>query len=768
MPVVPIPPKPSVTPSSGVGGDSPADAFARAAMDRAETTVALDATNQLQGLRVGLSDPDTGYRSLLGGDAVKGIDGQALTGHYLSLFDQGWKDISTKLMPGPQAMFDAAALNMRDDFARDLVKHEAEQGRVWRRQVLNTTVGNATGALIAGTGGNDAGYTAKARAALLTDGLGQGLSGEDLDKQTNFAFGRKVVEPVVTARLSQGDVAGARAFFDVHRDGMAADDADVLDKRLIEAGQFANTKAAVDDVWQRLGPTSFSDPIDWHAIENDLVVRHGGDDEALMRERDEVFHRILGFTQARDETHAGYINTLIGQVKGGASPSQVAALPQFLALPKDQQQQITDWHREQLADKLTGLTPEQKLDRQLRQFAAYHDLSNDDALKNLSVPQVQATVPQVGDDLNKQLQAQKQAADAGQTPRLDDITFRGIAAGLGIDPNPGPFDIEGKARLGVLRSRIEAAIAAAEAGGKTLTPDERQQIAMSESAALVRDHPFFDMPKDVQDVLGTPLPKLPPISGSRPIGSPSSNRTSHPVAPKSTPALQAKAQPQPVVQPKSWWDNLWAEPSRVVHDVQNGFSGWLDGFHHHSQKTAHLPGRTATSSVPDDERALLHRISIGEGTDDATAKRHGVQTGYDAYLGYGKYGSPSKPLSQMTLDEVDQFQTAMLHNPNNNLDSSAVGKYEIVRSTMRGLRKKLGLRGNELFDADMQDRLGHEKLVDRKIENYRSGRITESQFQENLAQEWASVAHPGTGRATQHTGTTTAEIQAAIHGLKKH
>jgi len=170
MPVVPISPKSSVSPPSDVAGDSPADAFARAAKDRAETTVALDATNQLQGLRFDLSNPDRGYKSLLGGDAVRGIDGQALTGHYLSLFDQGWKDISSKLMPGPQAMFDAAALNMRDDFAKDLVKHEAEQGRVWRQQVLDATVSNATGALIAD--GKDDGYTAKARAALVADGLG--------------------------------------------------------------------------------------------------------------------------------------------------------------------------------------------------------------------------------------------------------------------------------------------------------------------------------------------------------------------------------------------------------------------------------------------------------------------------------------------------------------------------------------------------------------------------------------------------------------------
>jgi len=486
MPIVPRPETSSVTSFGNPPGGSPADAFVQAAKDRAETTVALDATNQLQGLRFDLSNPDTGYRSLLGGDAVRGIEGQALTGHYLSLFDQGWKDISSKLMPGPQAMFDAAALNMRDDFAKDLVKHEAEQGRVWRQQVLDTTVGNATGALIARTDGNDAGYAAKARAALVSDGLGQGLSGEDLDKQTNFAFGRRVVEPVVTARLSQGDVQGAKAFFDVHRDGMAADDADILDRRLAEAGQFANTKAAADDLWQRLGPKRFNDPIDWHAIENDLVVRHGGDEQALMRERDEVFHRILGFTQARDDTQAGYTNFLINKVKGGASPSQLATLPQFLALPKDRQQQLADWHREQLADRLTGLAPEQKLDRTAREFAVYHDLSGDDALQQMSDARVQALEPVLGKDLTKQALAKKQAP-----PTLDNTEFATLVKGIGLDPDLS--DVLGKAQLGVVRSAADKALAQT---GTALTPQRRREITFEAAQNAVSGHPLFETVSD--------------------------------------------------------------------------------------------------------------------------------------------------------------------------------------------------------------------------------------------------------------------------------
>jgi hypothetical protein len=169
-----------------------------------------------------------------------------------------------------------------------------------------------------------------------------------------------------------------------------------------------------------------------------------------MRARDEVLHRIFGFTQARDETHAGYVNFLISQVKKGASPAQTATLPQFLALPKDQQRQLGDWHREQLADKLTGFAPDQNLDRMARRFAAYHDLSGDDTLKQMSDARVQALEPVLGEDLTRQALGRKQAA-----PALDATDFAALARSIGVDPNPAPSDTLSKAQLGVIRSAAD-------------------------------------------------------------------------------------------------------------------------------------------------------------------------------------------------------------------------------------------------------------------------------------------------------------------------
>jgi muramidase (phage lysozyme) len=112
-----------------------------------------------------------------------------------------------------------------------------------------------------------------------------------------------------------------------------------------------------------------------------------------------------------------------------------------------------------------------------------------------------------------------------------------------------------------------------------------------------------------------------------------------------------------------------------------------------------LAGKGAREAA---SRGMLDLIGYAEGTDKGR--------GYNESLGYGAYTGGNKNLVQMTLDEIDALQTAMLRHPNNGLNSSALGRYQIVQKTLRGLRERLGLGGGELFDKDMQDRLAQELL----------------------------------------------------------
>ncbi|ORE90158.1 tape measure protein [Aurantimonas sp. 22II-16-19i] len=101
-------------------------------------------------------------------------------------------------------------------------------------------------------------------------------------------------------------------------------------------------------------------------------------------------------------------------------------------------------------------------------------------------------------------------------------------------------------------------------------------------------------------------------------------------------------------------------------------------------------------------KGMLDLIGLAEGTDRGR--------GYNETLGYGKFTGGDKNLVFMTLDQIDALQSSMLQHPDNTFNSSALGRYQIVQKTLRGLRGELGLSGDELFSPELQDRLAMQLL----------------------------------------------------------
>ncbi|WP_173935109.1 hypothetical protein [Chelativorans sp. Marseille-P2723] len=130
-------------------------------------------------------------------------------------------------------------------------------------------------------------------------------------------------------------------------------------------------------------------------------------------------------------------------------------------------------------------------------------------------------------------------------------------------------------------------------------------------------------------------------------------------------------------------------------------------------------------------RPLLDLIGYAEGTD---RKR-----GYNETLAYGAFTGGDVDLVTMTLLEIDALQTRMLKHPKNRFNSSALGRHQIVRTTLRAIRKTLKLSPSALFDAEMQDRCACYLLGLRGIDKYLAGRLSEDTLINNLAHEWASL-----------------------------
>ncbi len=166
-------------------------------------------------------------------------------------------------------------------------------------------------------------------------------------------------------------------------------------------------------------------------------------------------------------------------------------------------------------------------------------------------------------------------------------------------------------------------------------------------------------------------------------------------------------------------------------------------------------------------RPVLDLLGRSEGTDK--------RDGYNETLGYGimldgkvtKGKGTSVNLVAMTLAQVDKLQSRMLKDPDNRrLNSSAVGRYQIVRTTRRAIEKALPARypATRKFDADCQDEMACYLLGVRGIDKYLAGRLSEETLLDNLAKEWASLpTSAGKGHyGGQRASVTVADVKSAL------
>lgn len=103
-------------------------------------------------------------------------------------------------------------------------------------------------------------------------------------------------------------------------------------------------------------------------------------------------------------------------------------------------------------------------------------------------------------------------------------------------------------------------------------------------------------------------------------------------------------------------------------------------------------------------------LPANAGVLDAIAKAEGTYgaNGYNTSLANGAYlpGGKEQNLTNKTLDEILQLQKYMLNNPENRFNSSALGRYQIVSTTLRAAAAALKMDTRTTkFDPQTQDRM---------------------------------------------------------------
>ena len=189
----------------------------------------------------------------------------------------------------------------------------------------------------------------------------------------------------------------------------------------------------------------------------------------------------------------------------------------------------------------------------------------------------------------------------------------------------------------------------------------------------------------------------------------------------------------------------------------------------------------SNAPLPCSKQALIDTIVSGESKD------YNTTLGYDAYLpkdGIVPGSNPPKkiqPITDLTFGEIKKVQSYMITEGGGS--SSAVGKYQIIDTTLNRLQKKLKLDDNVKFSQAAQDNMAGTLLSERGYDKWIKGELSDDAFQTGLAKEWASVAVPkdmivkgklvkaGQSYHGQNSnnmaGTTNNEMQEAMRSAKQ-
>ena len=108
------------------------------------------------------------------------------------------------------------------------------------------------------------------------------------------------------------------------------------------------------------------------------------------------------------------------------------------------------------------------------------------------------------------------------------------------------------------------------------------------------------------------------------------------------------------------------------------------------------------------------------------------------------FGGRTANLTSMTVDQVLAYQRQYVHS---GMRSSAAGKYQIISTTLEGLKREMNLSGHEKFDETLQDSMATVLLERRGLSQYLAGRMDERTFMRHVSQEWASMPKDASGRS---------------------
>lgn len=430
-------------------------------------------------------DKTSGYLTLKGGDAVKGVTGgdgitQPITDHYGYKLDKELSNLRARL--GNSALledFDALASDLRTKFRNEAVSYEAEQASVYAVQVQDATIMTSANELaVAPFGPASSLHISRARDAAVGKGQAAGLSGDALNVAVQASMG-KMHTAVISSMLDGKDVAGAKKYFEQYRDQFGEIDARNVGAKLETAWGAAEAITAVDDVMTQF-PLQLNQTAPQADMDAALRERFKDNPEGLKAARTELAQRLSAHEFQETETNASNTNAVWSMLNRGQSLASVESSNAWLALPgKDQNAIRESVKRQQDGGDLTPVA--------LGSWA--EAMGNTEFLMKSTPTTLAALEPQFGSALTKQLIAQAQSVKATAAgtvakaqldqPSIPEQLYKRTASlfGIGVNKDFKDWSENDRARYATFMSDMWTAVATEQANtGKVIAPADLEQF----------------------------------------------------------------------------------------------------------------------------------------------------------------------------------------------------------------------------------------------------------------------------------------------------
>ncbi len=147
---------------------------------------------------------------------------------------------------------------------------------------------------------------------------------------------------------------------------------------------------------------------------------------------------------------------------------------------------------------------------------------------------------------------------------------------------------------------------------------------------------------------------------------------------------------------------------------------------------------------------------------------------YNTVIGHMN-GLPGVELSNLTIRQIYGLMDDLLNGKyGQRMPSTAMGKYQIIRKTMKNLVEILRLNiDRDKFTHELQDRMGLELLKIRGYQQWYLNKLSNIDFAHKLSCEWASLPDPMNGGrshydniAGNHAGMSLSHVYAGLDRAK--